>query len=76
MKTGAMKSAIATTKTKGAQSWPERTWKPFTKKDMSPCIYHDSAANLTNSVFYSNRVIASGPIAISKQKHPVMWPIP
>jgi len=31
--------------------------------------YHDSAANVTNSAFYSNRVTASGPIATSKQKH-------
>jgi len=39
--------------------------------------YHDSAANMTNSVFYSNCVTASGPIATSNQKHPViLWPNP
>ena len=32
--------------------------------------YHDSAANVTNSAFYSNHVIASVPIATSKQKRP------
>jgi len=26
-----MKSATTTTKTKGARSWPESTWKPFTQ---------------------------------------------
>jgi len=37
--------------------------------------YHDSAANVTNPAFYSNCVTASGPIAISKQKHPIiLWP--
>jgi len=34
--------------------------------------YHDSVANVANSAFYSNRVIASRPIATSKQKHPVI----
>jgi len=39
--------------------------------------YHDSAANVTNSAFYSNCVAVSGPIATSKQKHPVIsWPNP
>jgi len=33
---------------------------------------YDSAANVTNSAFYSNRVTANGPIATSKQKHPVI----
>ena len=33
--------------------------------------YH-CAANVTNSVFYSNCVAASRPIATSKQKHPVI----
>jgi len=31
MKTGTMKSATATIKTKGAWSWPESTQKPFTQ---------------------------------------------
>jgi len=35
--------------------------------------HHDSAANVTNSAFYSNCVAASGPIAISKQNHPVIF---
>jgi len=35
--------------------------------------YHDSAANVTNSAFYSNRVTTSGAIAISKQKHCVIY---
>jgi len=26
-----MKSATTNTKTKGARSWPESTWKPFTQ---------------------------------------------
>ena len=34
--------------------------------------YHDSAANMINAAFHSYRVIASGPIATSKQKHPVI----
>ena len=34
--------------------------------------YHDSAADVANSAFYSNRVTASRPIATSKQKHPVI----
>jgi len=34
--------------------------------------YHDSAANVANSAFHSNRVTASRPIATSKQKHPIM----
>ena len=34
--------------------------------------YYDSAANVTNSAFYSNCVTASGSIATSKQKHPVI----
>jgi len=34
--------------------------------------YRDRAANVANSAFYSNRVTASGPIATSKQKHPVI----
>jgi len=34
--------------------------------------YYDSAANVTNSAFYFNRVTASGPIATSKQKHLVI----
>jgi len=34
--------------------------------------YRDSAANVTNSAFYSKCVTASGPIATSKQKHPVI----
>jgi len=39
--------------------------------------YHDSAANVANSAFYSNRVTASIVIATSKQKHPViLWPNP
>jgi len=39
--------------------------------------YHDSAANVANSAFYSNHVTASRPIATSKQKHPViLWPNP
>jgi len=39
--------------------------------------YHDSAANVANSVFHSNRVTASRPIATSKQNNPVMlWPNP
>jgi len=29
--------------------------------------HHNSAANVTNSAFYSNRVTTSGPIATSKQ---------
>jgi len=38
---------------------------------------HDSASNVTNAVFYSNRVTASGPITTSKQKHPgILWPNP
>jgi len=32
--------------------------------------YHDGAANVANSAFYSNRVTASRPIATSRQKHP------
>ena len=39
--------------------------------------YHDSAANVANSAFYSNRVTTSRPTATSKQKHPViLWPNP
>jgi len=39
--------------------------------------YHDSAANVANSAFYSNHVTASRPIATSKQKPPViLWPNP
>jgi len=39
--------------------------------------YHDSAVNVANPAFYSNRVTASRPIATSKQKHPViLWPNP
>jgi len=34
--------------------------------------YHDSGANVTNSVLYGNCVTASGPIATSKQKHPAI----
>jgi len=34
--------------------------------------YHDSAANVTNSAFYSNCVTANAPIATSKQKYPVI----
>jgi len=34
--------------------------------------YHDNAANVANSAFCSNRVIANRPIATSKQKHPVI----
>jgi len=34
--------------------------------------YHDSAANVVDSAFYSNRVTASRPMATSKQKHPVI----
>jgi len=37
-----------------------------------PHDYHDCAANVANSVFYSNRVTASRPIATFKQKHPVI----
>jgi len=37
--------------------------------------YHDNAANVANSAFCSNRVIANRPITTSKQKHPdVLWP--
>jgi len=39
--------------------------------------YHDSAANVANSAFYSNRVTTSRPTATSKLKHPVvLWPNP
>ena len=39
--------------------------------------YHDSAANVTNSAFYSNCVAASRPMATFKQKHTViLWPNP
>jgi len=39
--------------------------------------YHDSAANVANSAFYSNRVTASKPTPTSKHKHPViLWPNP
>jgi len=31
MKTGTMKSATTTTKTKGARLWQESMWKPFTQ---------------------------------------------
>jgi len=34
--------------------------------------YHDSAANVANSAFYSNHVTISRPIATSKHKHPVI----
>ena len=34
--------------------------------------YHDSAANVTNSAFYSNCVTVSGSIATCKQKHPII----
>jgi len=33
---------------------------------------HDSAANVANSAFYSNRVTTSRPIDTSKQKPPVI----
>jgi len=36
--------------------------------------YHDSAANVANPAFYSNRVTASRPMVTTKQKHPViLW---
>jgi len=39
--------------------------------------YHDSAANVVNSAFYSYHVTASRPTATAKQKHPViLWPNP
>jgi len=34
-KNGTMKSATTTTKTKGARSWQESTWKLFTQWDTS-----------------------------------------
>jgi len=34
--------------------------------------YHDSAANVANSAFYSNGVTDSRPIATSKQKNPAI----
>jgi len=33
---------------------------------------HDSAADVANSAFYSNRITASRPIATLKQKHPAI----
>jgi len=51
------------TKTNGARLWQEKT---------RLLDYHDSAANVTNSAIYSNRVTASGPVPTSKQKHPVI----
>jgi len=35
--------------------------------------YHDSAANVVNSAFYSNCVTTSRLISTSKQKHPVIF---
>jgi len=35
-----MKSATATSKMKGAQSWSESTQKPFPQKDMSTWPWH------------------------------------
>jgi len=37
-----------------------------------PLDYHDSAANVANSAFCSNRVTASRSIQTSKHKHPVI----
>jgi len=58
-----MKSATTITKTNGARLWQEKTHLPD---------YHDSAANVTNPVFYSNCVTGNRPITTSKQKHPVI----
>jgi len=63
-----MKSATTTTKMKDARSWPESTRKHLHSKTR-PHDYHD---NVAHSVFYSNRVTTSRPIATSKQKHPVI----
>ena len=71
-----MKSATTTTKTKGANhSYSQYENHLHSKTRLHD--YHDYAANVANSAFYSNRVIASRPIANSKQKHPViLWPNP
>jgi len=53
-----MKSATTTTKMKGAQLWPKSTRKPFTQ---CKTRLHDSAANIANSAFSSNRVTTSRP---------------
>jgi len=67
-----VKSVTTNTKTTGAQLWQESTRKPITHSKTRLLDYNYSAANVTNSVFYSKNVATSGPIATSKQKHPVI----
>jgi len=56
-----MKSATTTTIMEDARSWPESTRKHWHCKTLRH-DYHDSAANVANSAFYSNHVTASRPI--------------
>jgi len=66
-----MKSKTSATKTKGIRSWLE-SMKKHSHSRTRLLDYHDSAANVTNSAFYSNRVTTNGPVVTSKQKHPVV----
>jgi len=67
-----MKSATTTTKTKGANHGQSQHENHLHSKTRV-LDYHDCAANVANSAFYSNCVTASRPIANSKQKHPVIF---
>jgi len=62
-----MKSATTNTETKGPDRGQSQCKNHLHSKTRL-LDYHDSAANVANSAFYSNRVTASRPIVTSNQK--------